>query len=46
MCMKGWNAPQNKPYLDNYVNEASLEFFGKNALGYGMGGSIPLMGLL
>jgi hypothetical protein len=44
--MKGWNAPPNKQYLTDYVEQASMQFFGKKAMGYGMGGSIPLMGLL
>lgn len=45
-AMGGWNAPENEPYLNEYVNNASMKYFGKESLGYGMGGSIPLMGLL
>lgn len=42
----GWNAPPNKEYLDSLLTEASKNFFGKEALYYGEGGSIPFINFL
>lgn len=40
----GFNAPPNKPYLDEIIQSASQNFFKREALTFGEGGSIPLMG--
>lgn len=42
----GWNAPKQEGWLVNAANEASLNFFGKEAMYMGEGGSIPFMGML
>ena len=42
----GWNAPPFAPWLDGAIQESSREFFGKDAVSLGEGGTIPLMGLL
>jgi len=42
----GWNAPPFAPWLDSAIQESSREFFGKDAVSLGEGGTIPLMGLL
>jgi acetylornithine deacetylase/succinyl-diaminopimelate desuccinylase-like protein len=39
----GWNSPQCQPYLDDCLNRASLNFYGKPVLSMGEGGSIPLL---
>ena len=42
----GWNAPSESPWLSHAANEASLRYFGANAMYMGEGGSIPFMGML
>jgi acetylornithine deacetylase/succinyl-diaminopimelate desuccinylase-like protein len=42
----GWNAPTEVPWLSKAANDASKEFFGKDAAYMGEGGSIPFMGML
>ena len=42
----GWNAPVTQPWLNDAVDQASLNYFGKKALYWGEGGSIPFMGML
>lgn len=42
----GWNAPAQAEWLLNAANEASLQYFGKDAVYMGEGGSIPFMGML
>jgi acetylornithine deacetylase/succinyl-diaminopimelate desuccinylase-like protein len=42
----GWNAPVMAPWLEDAVDRASRSFFGKPAVHYGEGGSIPFMGML
>jgi acetylornithine deacetylase/succinyl-diaminopimelate desuccinylase-like protein len=42
----GWNAPALQPWLESAVDQASRSFFGKPAVYYGEGGSIPFMGML
>lgn len=42
----GWNAPQEEPWLVESANRASLDYFGKEAVSIGEGGSIPFMGML
>jgi acetylornithine deacetylase/succinyl-diaminopimelate desuccinylase-like protein len=42
----GWNAPPTAPWLQRSVDEASLAFFGREAVSFGEGGSIPFMGML
>lgn len=42
----GWNAPPMQPWLNDAVQQASLTYFGKPALQWGEGGSIPFMGML
>lgn len=42
----GWNAPAIEPWLAAAVNAASQTYFGKPALYWGEGGSIPFMGML
>lgn len=42
----GWNAPEESPWLTAAAAEASEEYFGKEALYIGEGGSIPFMGML
>ncbi|KRW99312.1 hypothetical protein PPERSA_02424 [Pseudocohnilembus persalinus] len=44
--MSGWNAPYMSEQLVKTFSEASQAFFGKPGVQFGMGGSIPLMGLL
>jgi len=41
--MTGWNAPEPLPYLEKSIKASSLNFFGKEAMHIGEGGSIPLM---
>jgi len=43
MCGNGWYAPTNEKYLDDVVDKASVDYYGKKALSHGEGGSIPLM---
>lgn len=42
----GWNAPPLAPWLAESLAQASQQHFGKPCVGFGEGGSIPLMGLL
>lgn len=42
----GWNSPTMSTQLKRSVNEASEVFFGKPAVYWGEGGSIPFMGML
>ncbi len=42
----GWNAPTEEPWLIEAANQASLTYFGKEAMYMGEGGSIPFMGML
>jgi acetylornithine deacetylase/succinyl-diaminopimelate desuccinylase-like protein len=42
----GWNAPRVASWLDTSLNDASNQFFGRDAMYMGEGGSIPFMGML
>jgi len=42
----GWNAPALAPWLERSMQDASRQFFGKDAMFMGTGGSIPFMGML
>jgi acetylornithine deacetylase/succinyl-diaminopimelate desuccinylase-like protein len=42
----GWNAPAVAPWLADAINTASQNYFGKDAVYMGEGGSIPFMGML
>ncbi len=42
----GWHAPELTPWLEDSINNASKDFFGKQAVHMGEGGSIPFMGML
>ncbi len=42
----GWHAPELSPWLEESINKASNNFFGKQAVHMGEGGSIPFMGML
>ncbi|QGK71847.1 M20/M25/M40 family metallo-hydrolase [Allosaccharopolyspora coralli] len=42
----GWNAPDTAPWLGRALDDASDDVFGESWRTLGMGGSIPLMGLL
>lgn len=42
----GWNAPAESPWLKQAANQASLNYFGKDAVYMGEGGTIPFMGML
>jgi acetylornithine deacetylase/succinyl-diaminopimelate desuccinylase-like protein len=42
----GWNAPAMASWLEQAVDRASQDYFGKPAVHYGEGGSIPFMGML
>jgi acetylornithine deacetylase/succinyl-diaminopimelate desuccinylase-like protein len=42
----GWNAPTLAPWLDEAVQTASQEIFGRPAVMMGEGGTIPFMGML
>jgi acetylornithine deacetylase/succinyl-diaminopimelate desuccinylase-like protein len=42
----GWNAPAFQPWLEEALDQASRTFFGKPAVYYGEGGTIPFMGML
>jgi len=43
---RGWNAPSFAPWLEQAMNRASQEFFGKQACAVGEGGTIPFMAML
>ncbi|HEX8409752.1 MAG TPA: M20 family metallopeptidase [Thermoanaerobaculia bacterium] len=42
----GWVAPEIAPWLEQSVERASQAYFGKEAMTFGEGGSIPFMGML
>jgi len=42
----GWVAPAIAPWLSESVENASKTYFGKEAMTFGEGGSIPFMGML
>jgi len=42
----GWVAPRVAPWLEESVERASKTYFGKGAMTFGEGGSIPFMGML
>lgn len=42
----GWNAPEVAPWLEQAIQQASQQFFNKQAVYFGEGGSIPFMGML
>ena len=42
----GWMAPKIAPWLQESVERASHTYFGKEAMTFGEGGSIPFMGML
>ena len=42
----GWMAPEIAPWLEESVERASQTFFGREAMTFGEGGSIPFMGML
>jgi len=42
----GWSAPELAPWLEESVERASRSYFGKSAMTWGEGGSIPFMGML
>ena len=45
-AMGGWSAPEVAPWLHNAMSAASLDFFGRDVMYMGTGGSIPFMGML
>ena len=42
----GWHAPELTQWLEESINKASNDYFGKQAVHMGEGGSIPFMGML
>jgi acetylornithine deacetylase/succinyl-diaminopimelate desuccinylase-like protein len=42
----GWETPRSEPWLDAVIDRASKTHFGKPAVTWGEGGSIPFMGML
>ena len=42
----GWVAPKVAPWLEQSVERASQTYFGRGAMTFGEGGSIPFMGML
>ena len=44
--LSGWNAPPLAPWLASAIARGSQEFFGRDALSMGTGGSIPFIGML
>lgn len=42
----GWDAPPTAKWLEDAVDKASRDHFGKPAVAWGEGGSIPFMGML
>lgn len=44
--MGGWNAPSTAPWLEQALQDASKQFFGRDAMYMGTGGTIPFMGML
>jgi acetylornithine deacetylase/succinyl-diaminopimelate desuccinylase-like protein len=45
-AMGGWDAPAMAPWLEESVQRASRQFFGRDVMFMGTGGSIPFMGML
>jgi len=45
-CADGWHAPPLAPWLEQALNQASMEFFGADTMHMGEGGTIPFMGML
>jgi acetylornithine deacetylase/succinyl-diaminopimelate desuccinylase-like protein len=45
-AMGGWNAPTLAPWLEESMRRASQDYFGKDSMFMGTGGSIPFMGML
>ena len=45
-AMAGWNAPALAPWLERSMEQASRDFFGRDSMYMGTGGSIPFMGML
>jgi acetylornithine deacetylase/succinyl-diaminopimelate desuccinylase-like protein len=45
-AMGGWNAPTLAPWLEQSMQQASRDFFGRDSMFMGTGGSIPFMGML
>jgi acetylornithine deacetylase/succinyl-diaminopimelate desuccinylase-like protein len=45
-AMAGWNAPPLAGWLEASLQRGSQEFFGRDAMYMGTGGSIPFMGML
>ncbi|MDY6946575.1 MAG: M20 family metallopeptidase [Pseudomonadota bacterium] len=43
---EGWNAPSTAPWLAAAMSAASKNFFGRDAMYMGVGGTIPFMGML
>jgi acetylornithine deacetylase/succinyl-diaminopimelate desuccinylase-like protein len=43
---EGWNAPPLAPWLETAVMESSRIYFGKPAVYFGEGGTIPFMAML
>lgn len=43
---QGWDAPPTAPWLEAAMHEASKAFFGRPAMAFGEGGTIPFMGML
>jgi acetylornithine deacetylase/succinyl-diaminopimelate desuccinylase-like protein len=42
----GWVAPKVAPWLEESIERASQTYYGKGAMTFGEGGSIPFMGML
>jgi acetylornithine deacetylase/succinyl-diaminopimelate desuccinylase-like protein len=42
----GWHAPEMDDWLEEAIDQASLNYFGKPSVHMGEGGSIPFMGML
>jgi len=45
-AMAGWNAPEFAPWLEESMQRASRDAFGRDSMVMGTGGSIPFMGML
>src|SRR5262245_37125158 len=45
-ALGGWEAPPVAPWLEQSMHGASREYFGKDAMYMGTGGSIPFIGML
>ena len=44
--MQGWEAPPLAPWLEEAMDSASREFFGRDACQIGLGGTIPFMQMI